>query len=143
MGTAMSRFFPRLLIAPAVAGFFLLPHRGSAQVKRGFSRQAINKQEVETSSSVLSDFEKYDMYIEQDSDLSSFQKDENQNESTREYFASNIAIAPLPPMTRVTPKSLRRMPKQMFIFLLIPILLFHWLFWYFKGSHEDPQSRST
>ncbi|MXZ82170.1 MAG: hypothetical protein F4Z10_00435 [Synechococcus sp. SB0666_bin_14] len=139
----MSRFFSRLLIAPAVAGFFLLPHRGSAQVKRGFSRQPINKQEVETSSSVLSDFEKYDMYIEQDSDLSSFQKDESQSESTREYFTSNIAMAPLPSMTRVTSKSLRRMPKKIFIFLLIPILLFDWLFWYLKRSHEDPQSRST
>ena len=43
----MSRFFSRLLIAPAVAGFFLFPHRGNAQENPESNSQSTNKEEIE------------------------------------------------------------------------------------------------
>ena len=124
----MSRFFSRLLVAPAVAGFFLLPQRGSAQVNNGSSGQSSNGQEVEIPSSLLSDLEEYDTYIEQDSDLSSFQ-----NESTREYITSNTSVV----LSSSTIKVTRRVLKRIVTILLIPITLFYFLFWFLERILEN------
>ena len=55
--TAMSRLFSRLLIVPAVTGFFLLPYRGSAQVKHGSSEQSSKEERAIFQSSLISDLE--------------------------------------------------------------------------------------
>lgn len=53
----MSRFFSRLLIVPAVTGFFLLPYRGSAQIKHGSSEQSSKEESAIFQSSLISDLE--------------------------------------------------------------------------------------
>ena len=55
--TAMSRFFSRLLIVPAVTGFFLLPYRGNAQVKHESSEQSSKEERAIFQSSLISDLD--------------------------------------------------------------------------------------